>query len=402
MRALELILSFSVGYSLVGCDGPESSEDLGDAVRAGTYSEAATRTKLFTIKPSCPTYSCGLNSPFIGHELSLAGDPNDDGVEFVGAHHLEYGPVDIEVRGDELVMTAGSLELTGEALVGLTLELEGEVDGVPVPLTVKLLEVAQVNMWASAPNSSIPPVPSYKFVYEAPEIEAQLLCPSPTEGAAKDPDAVLLAKQQVGLFDDGELDALLALNEGLEGTGRPYHSVLFAGERFDFETAKIQAQGVTDWFNWGCAGSSAAKLHLTGHTSAANARLGLSDSSPDLEQAMLYAFTATYCEGAPQMTVPGQPIRIAEVRGVVSRASDVSFDPLAPGTVEALWGPQGATCLSVPRLQDAAPEVWEEILMACPALHACEARDVIAKEDSAGVLLNAANSVITFNLATGP
>jgi len=30
-------------------------------------------------------YGCGLNSPFIGHEVNLAGLPNDDDVVLLGA-----------------------------------------------------------------------------------------------------------------------------------------------------------------------------------------------------------------------------------------------------------------------------------------------------------------------------
>jgi len=205
---------------------------------------------------------------------------------------------------------------------------------------------------------------------------------------------------QAALFDAGALSDLQELNEGLEGTGRPYHTVLFAGERFDFDTAEIYAHAQPRWFNWGCAGSSAAKLHLTGHTAAANARTGVaSPATPDLMQAALYAFTATYCPGAPRLTVPGQPIRIAEVREVLDRDGEVSFDPRASGTVEAMWGPAGAQCLSMPRLESSGVDVSEHIQEACPSIPPCPDRATVMADDLAGKLLDPSSPMITLSLS---
>ena len=38
----------------------------------------------------------------------------------------------VKVEGDELVANDGTADIRGPGLVGLTLELEGKVDGVPV------------------------------------------------------------------------------------------------------------------------------------------------------------------------------------------------------------------------------------------------------------------------------
>lgn len=396
-----------VGSLVSGCDSPEGFEDVGDAARAGTYAVDDERTQqtqalYFAARPSCPTYMCGLNSPFIGHELNLDGVENDALVRFVEAHHPYYGPVKLEMEGDELVAHTAFGEERGADLVGLTLELEGLVEGEAVPLSVKLIEASWVSMWAvgSVGNPPVAPaVPSYKFVYSSPGIENQLLCPSPTEGAPEDTDEVMLAKIQAELFDEGAIADLWALNEGLQEGGHAYDSVLFAGERFDFDTAEIYAHGETRWFNWGCRGSSAAKLHLTGHTEAASMRLGVAKPPIDLEQTMLYAYTATYCPGAPQMTVPGHPIRISEVRGVLPRDSDVSFHPQASGSVEALWGPSGVVCLSTPRLATDNLPVWSDIISACPAIPACPDRETTIAADVGGNLLNDTVSIMTLNLA---
>lgn len=404
MQLLSRILLLSSLGALVSCALPDSP-DVGNTARAGTDWLAKAETKYYKPKSGCPSYACGLNSPFIGHELNLSGKANQDAVRFVGAHHLDHGSVDVEVQGDELVAHVGGAELRGEELVGLTLDLEGEVEGQVLPISVKLVEVALVDMWARNParhEPQVPMVPSYKFVYASPGIDNQLLCPSATEGAAEDPAGVSLAKEQVELFDAGRLDELERLNAELTSKNRSFHTVLFVGERFDYETAEIYEHDARDWVNWGCAGSSAAKLHLTGHTSAGNQRVGASEPlTPKLQQAMLYAYTATYCPGAPRMTVPGHPIRIAEVRGVLPRDGAVSFAPRAAGKVEALWGPDGVQCLSTPRLEASGHSVWTEIKEACgDAIPACPERDALSLADEAGTMLDDSIPVATLNLAS--
>lgn len=399
MRTLQFFLSCSAATSLLSaCEPPESTE-LGAEHRTGTYSLAETKTKYFAIKPSCPSYSCGLNSPFIGHELNVEGVPNAADVRFVGAHHASQGPVQIEVDGDELIGHAGGVELRDNDLIGLAIELEGETDSGTVPLTVKLVEVAWVDMWASGPYiDDATAVPSYKFVYDAPGVKDQLLCPSPREGTSKDPAELALATYQAELFDEGALEELFDLNETLSGPSRAHHAVLFSGERVDYDTAEILDTEKTDWFNWGCAGSSAAKLHLTGHTASGSARLGVSAPTHELTQTMLYAYTATYCPGSQRMTVPGQPVRVADERGLLPRSGEASFAPTASGTVEALWGPHGAVCLSTPRLEADVPTIWDAIAEACGELPPCDPRDTVQAADLDGSLLTPDVPIVTFNL----
>ncbi|MBV1859771.1 MAG: hypothetical protein KUG77_15270, partial [Nannocystaceae bacterium] len=191
-----------------------------------------------------------------------------------------------------------------------------------------------------------------------------------------------------------------ALNEEQEETSLAHHAVLFAGERFDFETAEITDEGETSWFNWGCAGSSAAKLHLTGHTSAAALHMpAVEPASHDLKQTVLYAYTATYCPGAPRMTEPGHPLRLAEVREVLSRDGNVSFHPQASGTVEGIWGPNGLECLSHPRLENLQPGIWDDIAANCPLIPPCDDRATVVANDMSKNLLDVSTPVITFNLS---
>lgn len=400
MRCASILLSAPLLLS--ACDPALGGDDVGDGVLRdmGYASAEATRTAYFTGLPRCPSYMCGLNSPFIGHELNLAGSPNDEGVRFVDAYHASYGDASVEVRGDELIAHVAGVELRGEDLIGLAIELEGEVDGNPVPLTVKLVEAAHTRMWAVAPGEDLPAlVPSYKFVYDAPGVQDQLLCPASTEGAPEDTNEKSLALQQAELFDAGDVDGLLAINEELQSTSRAHHAIVYRGERFEFETAKVYTQDAKDWFNWGCAGSSASKLHLTAHTVAGSTRVGVPAPPRDVTQTMLYAYTATYCPGAPRMTVPGHPIRIADHAQLLPREGPISFGPTTDGTVEALWGAQGATCISNPRLATSDPSVTAEIASWCGDLPPCDDLGTLVDADASGSLLHPDMAVMTLNPA---
>ena len=179
MRALEPFLLVSLGCISIGCDPPAPIEDGAGTSRTGTFIEQV-ETKYFAKKPSCPSYSCGLNSPFIGHELNLDGAPNGALVRYTGAQHLDHGTVSVEVAGDELIARVGASVLTGADLVGLSLELEGEVDGATVALTAKLVEFAWVPMWTTGVADEPPVVPSYKFVYASPGIGIKSSCVNPS------------------------------------------------------------------------------------------------------------------------------------------------------------------------------------------------------------------------------
>ena len=293
------------------------------------HSPRKTATRYFLARP-CPTYSCGFNSPFIGHELNVSGVANADDVRLTKVTHIAHaGELTIRVVDDELTAYTKTDALTREELLGLALHLEGIADGHVVEMIAKLVEVGEAPMWIWGAGQG-PVVPSYKFVYEAAGVEHQLLCPSPTEGAPPDEDAISVADEQLEAFNASDLDELEILNDKYSGQNRPYHAVLFTGDRYDAESAELVGGAPDDdWFNIGCAGSSAAKLHLTAHTSAAAARLPSFVPPPtqDEKQATLYAFTGTYCPGAPRLTKPGEPIRVADYRGLLERNSPASFEP---------------------------------------------------------------------------
>lgn len=392
MRPFYAALSLSVGLSLVGCDTPDTFDDPGSEAR----NYVAVRTRYFAA-PSCPTYSCGFNSPFIGHELNVGGEANAQGVSVLGAKHIKYGEVSIGVDGDALFAETEDGPLWGVDLVGLAIQLQGVVDGEPVAMTAKLVEVSEATMWVRPVGQQVQ-TPSYKFLYEADGIEAHTLCPAPTEGEEADADALARVALQSSAFDSGDLGTLLDLNPQASGE-HDFHAVLFSGERIIDEKAEIYSDSDFEWFNIGCAGSSAAKLHLSGHTRGADQRLNSPETPVTMKQAALYSFTGTYCPGAERLTVPGQPLRIADARGNIERTNAASFEPRAAGTVEALWGPDGVVCMTTPRMAKEDPGVWDAIEDQCGEVPACPSRDAIADADEAGTLLTGTTSIISFNLS---
>lgn len=401
MRPLQAALCVSLGSAFVACDSSDAPivDDPGSVERASDTREA-TRTRYFRWRP-CPTYSCGFNSPFIGHELNLEGEPNADGISISDVTHFDYeGSVKLSVIGDSLIGHVDGDELIGDALLGLSLHLKAEVEGQTVELTAKLVGVGYEPMWIWDVGQA-PEVTSYKFVYETHDIDYQMLCPSPEEGAEPDEEALSFTALQVEAFNEGDFSALLDLNKKNPEASRPYHAVLFSGDRFDLETSEIFDEGNEKWFNIGCKGSSAAKLHLTGNTSAASKNSeSIREATFAEKQAALYAFTGTYCPGSPRLTVPGQPLRMADHAGLLERSSPASFEPRASGTVEAIWGPEGIVCLKEMRRYADDPSVLDELEAHCGLPPACPSREEIMEADLGGDLLDVTTPVITFNLSS--
>lgn len=348
-----------------------------------TTSESSSIDEDFRARSRCTLTDCGTNSPFIGHELALrAGKPNTEGVRFVSASHLcadKPAKIAVAVIDDELYVTVDGVALGTSDLPGLVLTLDD--DGTRIAVT--LLEVSEMPMWV---DDGEVVVPSYKFIYEA-NGKTELLCPYPSEGEPGDPEGLDAARERLAKVCDRDTPNDLA-----------YHAVLFAGDRYDPETAEVATDPIDPvWFNWGCRGSAAAKLHLTGHTRAADVRLGHSTSHV-AKQAALYAFTATYCPGTERFTVPGQALRYADVRGLLPRDGDNSFLPSALGTIDAVWTETGAFCIGDPRRAADEPGVRGDIAAACPKIPACADRIDPESPDPNASLLALARPIVTFNL----
>ena len=122
----------------------------------------------------------------------------------------------------------------------------------------------------------------------------------------------------------------------------PYYAVLFEGDRIDADLKKITTTDST-WFNIGCAGHALAKLHLTGHSQAAeNTFPELLDTSISQRTTMLKMLTADYCGTGHSFTAPGEPLQWKDANGWMGYTTWTS--------IEARLNRLGATCLQAPRL----------------------------------------------------
>jgi hypothetical protein len=125
-------------------------------------------------------------------------------------------------------------------------------------------------------------------------------------------------------------------------------AVLFEGDRYDnaAKTVKEVPPG-GPWFNVACAGTAMLKMHLLRYTRA-------SESTPvavPQRQALLKTLTADYCGDGRPFTVNGHPLIYTDALDLVPGVLPDIEALLAKGaTVEAIWGPEGARCLDVPRL----------------------------------------------------
>jgi ADYC domain len=141
----------------------------------------------------------------------------------------------------------------------------------------------------------------------------------------------------------------------------PDETLVFEGTRFDPDTMTDRQTFDADWFNFGCAGHTLAKMRLTRNTAPDN----LDWRS---RQATLKLLVADYCGTGTPFTVAGVPLRW---KGGLM----YYFTP--PTAVEARWTEAGATCLGTPRLlqldppSEYFPDLLGSILAECPSIRFC-------------------------------
>jgi hypothetical protein len=139
-------------------------------------------------------------------------------------------------------------------------------------------------------------------------------------------------------------------------------AIVFEGDVYDPATKAITTGPATlGWFNVACENGAPYKMHKIGHTSVAQARLGIV-TSLDKRRAMLNAWTMNACGTGEAFTHPGEPITIREQPNLLPATSDY----MAPWvSLEAVWGPGGALCLDAPRLWEEDLEIRSKIQRAC-------------------------------------
>ncbi len=267
-------------------------------------------------------YTCGSNSPEVDHHglhaLNLKGIPNEDHISFVrfakGTQIYQLSVVNGHIRG-----TAKGLPvLEGDALKDAYLVLS-RPGGLLYKVTIAGVGTAT---FASDPKL---PIETYLFVWAAfnSPLEPTNICVAPP------------APPVVPIDEAGDWDPIAQRSSMLRT-----HTLLFEGDVIHAATKTIEPTPDVDWFNFGCAGHTLAKLHLTHNT--AISRTGTPSATWAARQAVLKMLVADYCGDGTPFTVFGEPL--------VWKDDDTMSYFATPGPFEARWTANGPGCLDVPRV----------------------------------------------------
>jgi hypothetical protein len=284
---------------------------------------AVDDSPLSTVESSlaCPMFICGDNAPTVGDgllfdEFDLWGQFNYAGVKLVGAYEGTT-QLKLDIQGDRL--RAQEVETgawrSDDGLVGTIIKFKSSV-GEIFEVRIDAFNEGSVNFLAGVPTE----IPIYLMRYRRPAL-----------GQLQFEPHRYVCNQDV-------------IDAAWPWVGR--HALVYRGDRYDPITKRAIPNDPTNgWSFLACAGSAGGKLHLMRHTHAG----GLDPAGPypttlDQRTTLLKAITADYCgTGGPQFTVAGNPLTF-------TAAAAFTMPALGPSSsVEAVWGPDGAICLDVPR-----------------------------------------------------
>jgi ADYC domain len=328
------------GLSLMACASPIGD----DADRDEPAEQTGQRAQSIW---GCPEDVCGSNSPKIEahgfHELNARGLPNPEQMRIVGAEHGKLRTLQVRVANGQLIASRGArMEWSGSALVGLRIFVEANIRD--QLRTYELEVMAYRNL--PYPVGAKGVTGAYVIEYTDSEGDRQNLCGYRPGGSPRDVP---------GLPWD-------------EAYGQhPLEVIVFEGDRIDTATMTIDKNVDPDWFTFGCAGHTLAKLHLTRNTQASNA--AGHEHPHSVQQAVLKMFAGDYCGDGTPFTVAGQPLTWRDEAGVMSFYG-------VPTTLEARWKDSGAACLYEPRMMHPAtpegrakfPQILDAIRAVCPRL----------------------------------
>jgi hypothetical protein len=173
---------------------------------------------------------------------------------------------------------------------------------------IQITGVGRVQSWATSSTGTHFMVDTYELKWRAPGTHFVNVCTHPG------------------------VDDTLGMNE--------FHTLLFEGDIINAARKTVSTAIDNNVINFGCAGSTLAKQHLTGHTEVAE-RLGFATTTAE-RQANLKMFAADYCGNGTPYTVGGEPLQWADHRGWMSVQG--------PAVREALWTASGAACFNTPRI----------------------------------------------------
>lgn len=127
-----------------------------------------------------------------------------------------------------------------------------------------------------------------------------------------------------------------------QGSSLPRPAIVFQGDRYSSETGALVATGAAarPWFNITCKEDALWKLALMRHVDAAQD--AAHPTTVGQRMALLRSIRADYCGDGTPLTELGTAVDWLNVGGWLTKD--------APGSVEAIWGPDGAVCVDQPRL----------------------------------------------------
>jgi hypothetical protein len=278
---------------------------------------------------TCRPWHCGANSPKIDdhgtHHFDETGGELD-GFKIVKTQKagVDYS---LNIKGDR--MTARRVSWPFTTLTGLASDCPGAACIEGLQLFVQyggtdtyIIEVKDVGgylaYWADSGSGSTATIPTYRLEWtEAPGwVSLQ-----EWENVCSEPPG-----------DNGE--PTFGMND--------QESLVFEGDLIDADKKTVDGFDKRI-FNIGCAGHALAKMHLTGHTTAAKSG-GFTPTRLEM-QTNLKMLVANYCGNGDAFTVAGEPLDWTDKYGWMQYWS-------ANPKLEARWNADGATCLTTPRLAD--------------------------------------------------
>lgn len=366
----------------------------GGCVAVGT--DTSERSSQRSNNPCTQQWQCGANSPILDneqgfHELHLGGLPTyldvpETAEEAAAAAAGEAAaatprglflhttpllwkdlPFKLTIENNRIVgWDASGVALAGRNLVGaeILLDTTDPTDASPA-YRIRIESVREMPF--PFPYGSTDLLEVYAFRWDSPA-GPRNLCGNP-------PLDLFDAAAYDRIREASDLGALphdfgrVASDRELLGM-MPEEALLFSGDRID-DTSKTMLAEDPLWFNFGCAGHTLAKLHLTRNTAASRTPT-VTPAPVEGRQATLKLLVGDYCGTGRTFTVAGQPL---EWKGRPDNARNTYFEPGYISSVEAYWDANGATCLTVPRMvgsttkgaAEAFPNVWEQINEECRA-----------------------------------
>jgi hypothetical protein len=284
--------------------------------------------------PNCDDWGCGMNSPYVDSKgfhflYKTFNQQNPEGFA-ITAFTKGLTPLTLNVVNGRITGTTSGGTVYGET--GLTgAKLHISYLGQPM-YRIMINGYESTFSWATNPTTDIGfRVKTYRLIWED----------------LKDPGKFY------DMCSNPGVDDTLGMNE--------HHTIVFEGDVINADAKTIASTPNPNVINFGCAGGTLAKMHLTGHTYVANNYPGFQTTVPE-RQAMLKMLSADYCGTGKAYTVGGQPLTWADHKHWMQRAPNSS--------TEAHWQSWGATCLNRPRLAATDPVTYadlrNEINASCP------------------------------------